>query len=450
MLALGLRTLYRAFFPSGLRTVYVAQATGSDSHNGTSTAQAYATIAAAVSYAQPGDRILVDAGTYATLSVSSLRATALRYISIESLNDSVRPIVSVADNSGNDGVDIQACSFIGLFGFEVIGLQTSTNTNPSAVSIFRGSDHIAIWNNLLHDFPGGGVNCFWAAGSGSGAATILGGGWDLVDISFNTIHDTSKYSPNNTSGISFYGAIDTTGGATWDGRYGYRAIGNYIYNVICTVPYTPGGFAYVTDGNGISIDSLWLPNSGDALLVPYVKRGLVEGNLVAGCGGRGLHIYNSINVDDVHNTYAGNLRTVSVAITNGVETDAQYTSTPGSNGVTHYGNLILPLNTPNTTDGISTYASCVILGGTQAVPSGNVDRRSVGSTYVYGNPNGTTVTTIQPISYYAPRVSDMVTRPTYARGYQALGNGSRANGASAQWSCGAIESPVPQRFIHHH
>jgi hypothetical protein len=448
-MSLNLRTLYHQTVITGTRTVYVAAASGSDSNNGTSHALAYASITAAITAAQAGDRILVDAGTYSYLSIYGLSGDALDWISIESYSDSVRPIISVADNSGNDGVDIQLTTFCGLFGFEIVGLQTSASSNPSGIGVFRGSTHVMVWNNLIHDFPGGGINCFYVASSVYNGNTLPAGGWDLVDVSFNTIHDTSKYNVDNTSAISFYAGVDTTA-TTWDGRYGYRAVGNYIYNVICTVNYTPGGDAFITDGNGISCDSLNTSNSLNPGLAAYTKFGLLAGNLIVGCGGRAVHIYNTINVDDIYGTYVGNLRTVSPAITNGVEADASYDTSPGANGVTHSGCIIMPLNTPNTTDSVSTYTNCVITGGTQTVPAGNVDHHTVGASYLAGTPNTTNVLSAQATSFYTPVTPDTATRPTNALGYQALGVGPRANGTSAIWTIGALELPLPTRLVRAH
>jgi hypothetical protein len=430
---LNLRQLYHQLVPSGTTTTYVAT-TGSDTAAGTFAAP-FATITHAASVATPGTRILVAAGTYGYTSVYNVNGGPSAWISIESANDTVRPLISVADNSGDDGVDIQLSSYIGLYGFEVVGLQTSTQTGPSGICIFNNSHHIRVWNNNVHDFPGGAVNCFFSSG----------GGWDLVDVCFNTLHDCCKYSNYNTSGISFYAAVDMTNGATLDGTYGYRAIGNYIYNCICTAPYTPGGDNYVTDGNGMSFDSLWVPNNLNPAVVPYGKRGLAEGNIVVASGGRGLHIYNTINVDDFNNTYIGNLRTSSPAITNGVETDAQYNPALGiANGVTHQGNVICPLNTPNTTDGVSTYTANIVLGGTQAVPTGNTGYTSIGLAYFAGNPSQASLTTALPPSTFVPATADHGAKGATATGYQALGNGPRP---TTTWAAGALELPLPTRIL---
>jgi hypothetical protein len=436
-LALSLRQLWHEAVPSGTRNVYVSALTGSDTNTGLTPTSQYASINAALTAAEPGDRILVAAGTYGYTSAYGVNGTPTAWVSVESASDTVRPVISVADNSGHDGVDCQQSSYLGFFGLELEGLQTSSDPNPSGFAVFRGSKWIRLWNNVVHDFPGGGINCFYSTAATFDGSVLPAGGWDLVDVCFNTIYDSCKYSPYNTSGISFYGAVDMTG-TTLDGTYGYRSIGNYIYNCICTVPYTPGGTADITDGNGISFDSLAFANSLNPGLAAYTKRGLAEGNIVVGCGGRGLHVYNTINVDDFFNTYVGNLRTTSPAITNGVETDAQYSTASGANGVLHFGNLICPLNTPNTTDGVSTYTSNVMLGGSQTVPSGNTDRRSAGVDYFSGSPSAASLLTGIAVSSFVPGATDAAPGQKGAAGAVVLGQGCRP---VAIWAAGALEYP---------
>jgi hypothetical protein len=417
-----LRSAFDHAVISGTRTVYVEANGGSDSDTGTSPSTAYATIQHAVDVARPGDRILVGPGTYGYVSIYGYRGDPTQWLSIESISNSVTPIIDVANDSGDDGVDIQQSSYVGLYGFEVEGLQTSTNTNPSGVAVFRGSDHIYVWDNNIHDFPGGGVNCFYTPAVIYNGQSLPAGGWDLVNVSFNRIHETSKYSPNNTSGISFYGAVDTTGSTL--GGYGYVAIGNYIYDVICLVNSSSGAgnFPFVTDGNGISVDSLSVPYVSG--LAPYTKTGLLEGNVIAGNGGRAIHVFNSINVDGYFNTAVGNLRSNSPAINGGVELDSNI---PGGN-VRYYGNVIVPLNTPNSTDSTSTYSDNVIAGGTQAVPPGNIDRRSLGAAYLVGDPNAAAAVGLRMMFLYAPVLADIVPAVAGMTGFQALDSGPVRSG----------------------
>ena len=382
---------------------------------------AYATIQHAVDVARPGDRILVGAGTYGYLSVYGHRGDPAHWLSVQSISNAVRPVIDVADDPGHDGVDIQESSYVGLYGFQIEGLQTSPDPNPSGVAVFRDSEHVFVWDNDIHDFPGGGVNDFYAPATTFDGDALPAGGWDLVDISFNTIHATSRYNPTNTSGISFYGAVATSTD-TLDG-FGYRAVGNYIYDVLCVVDSASGAgtFPYVTDGNGISVDSLSVPYAPG--LAPYTKPGLIEGNVLAGNGGRAVHVFNSVDVDGYFNTAVGNLRSTSPVIDDGVELDSNL---PDGH-VDYYGNVIIPLHTPNTTDAYSVYTDNVIAGGTEAVPNGNIDRRTTGSAYLRGVPTTATVTEGQPMGYFSPITGDRVPFRPGMTGYQALDSGRQRN-----------------------
>ena len=402
---------------SGTRTVYVEASGGSDTNDGDSPRTAYATVQHAVDVARPGDRILVGAGTYGYLSVYGYRGDATHWLSIQSASARVRPVIDVADEAGDDGVDIQESSFVGLYGFQIEGLDSATDPNPSGVAVFRDSDHVFVWDDDIHDFPGGGVNAFYSPATVYDGDPLPAGGWDEVDVSFNTIHDTSRYNPTNTSGISFYGAVATSGD-TLDG-YGYRAVGNYVYDVLCLVDSSSGAgtYPYVTDGNGISVDSLSIPYV--AGLTPYTTPGLIEGNVLAGNGGRAVHVFDSVNVDGYFNTAVGNLRTDSPAIDGGEEFD----SNVPDGDVHYYGDVIVPLDTPDTTDAVSTYTDDVIAGGTEAVPTGDIDRRSTGAAYLRGDPTTATVTVAQPMSFFAPRRPDRVTFEAGMTGYQALDTG---------------------------
>jgi hypothetical protein len=84
----------------------------------------------------------------------------------------------------------------------------------------------------------------------------------------------------------------------------------------------------------------------------------------------------------------------------------------------------VPLDTPITTDAVSTYTDNVIAGGTESVPAGNIDRRSVGSAYLRGAPTSATVTTGQPMSFFVPALRDRVPFQPGMTGYQALDVGN--------------------------
>jgi parallel beta-helix repeat protein len=230
----------------------------------------------------------------------------------------------------------------------------------------------------------------------------------------------------NTSGISFYGGQDLTG-TTIDGTYGYRAVGNYIYNVVCTVPYTAGGLDFVTDGNGISPDSLAIPNSLNPGLKPYLKRGLIDSNVIVGCGGRAVHIYNSKNIDVVNNTVVGNLRTKSPAINGSTEIDLALDVADAKNGVVIANNLIAPTNTTRAFDrSAQTVTANTAVGGTDAVPSGNQSLRSMGLRVFPQAPTASALAEGLAPTALVPVVATWVPRRDGSSGFGALGFARKA------------------------
>ena len=352
------RSQFRRLVKCGNRTLYVAE-WGADKNDG-SPQRPFRQISAAVQSAQPGTLILVDSGIYGRLDVQGFSGQPDNWLGIMTANDHVRAYITVPPPTSSF-VNIISSSYIGLYGFEIIGDQTNPDNNCSGVSVYGNSHHIALWANTVHDFPAGGINCFDADGS-----------HDMVDASHNRIYRTSRYSPNNTSGISIFASRDLTGGDSFAGGYGYRLTGNYIFDVLCTVPFLPGGYDYVTDGNGISLDKV-------LSVYGYRKPILVRDNIITGCGGRAINAYQTINVAAYNNSVIGNLRTNSPAISGGTEIEGTI-----KDAVTCISNVICPLNTPNSADRESRYRNNVILGGTQPVPPENFDLRNKGLRYFVG------------------------------------------------------------------
>lgn len=352
------RAWFRSMVRCGRRTIFVS-GTGSDVNSGTETAP-LREINTAISHAEPGDLILVDSGEYGYTEVQNFHGSADRWLGIMTRGPSVTARIHVPAPTDNF-VNIVSSSFVGLYGFFVQGEQSNRNTNCSGISVHGNSHHLAIWSNQISDFPGGGINCFDVDGS-----------HDLMDISFNTVHGTSKYSPNNTSGISVFASRDLTGGETFADGFGYHLVGNYIYDVECTVPFTPGGFEVVTDGNGISLDRITAEHH-------YGKPILTADNIITGCGGRGILAHQTGSVVMTRNTSIGNLRTQSPAISGGAELEGTTDHT-----VQMIDNVIFPINTPATVDSRSTFLGNTFLAGGGPVPLTNRDERGLGFGYFAG------------------------------------------------------------------
>ena len=358
-MALTRRAKFRRHVVCGHRRLYVS-GLGSDDNPGTRTAP-FREIRTAVRGARPGDLILVDSGVYGYTEVRDFTGGPGAWLGIMSLDDTVHAVVNVPPPTDNF-VNIVGSSYVGVYGLEVRGDQDDANTNGSGISVYGNSHHVYLWNNHIHDFPGGGINCFDVDGS-----------HDMLDIRHNTIHATSKWSPSNTSGISIYASRDLTGGERFPDGYGYRICDNYIYDVECRVPFTPAGYDFVTDGNAVSLDLIRDTHG-------YTKPILVAHNTLVGCGGRALHAFGTVNVLARRNTVVGNMRTDSPAITGGAELDGTT-----DRSVRFLQNTILPTNTPQIRDDTSTYQRNVFLGGTQGVPAGNRDLRHVGPRWFAGD-----------------------------------------------------------------
>lgn len=352
------REWFRSLVRCGRRTIFVS-GTGSDANPGTDAAP-LRQINTAVAHAEPGDLVLVDSGEYGYTEVQNFHGSADRWLGIMTRDPTVTARIHVPAPTDNF-CNVVASSFVGLYGFLVQGEQSNRTTNCSGISVYGNSHHIAIWSNQISDFPGGGINCFDVDGS-----------HDLMDISFNTVHATSKYSPSNTSGISIFASRDLTGGETFADGFGYHLVGNYIYDVECTVPFTAGGFDVVTDGNGISLDRITAEHH-------YDKPVLVADNIITGCGGRGILAHETDNVVMTRNTSIGNLRTTSPAISGGAELQGTTDQT-----VQIVDNVIFPINTPATVDSRSTFIGNTFLGGAAAVPLTNRDERGLGFDYFAG------------------------------------------------------------------
>jgi len=430
-----LRAAFRAEFPSGRRSLWVS-GRGDDRADGLVASRPLRTVQAAIDRSRAGDRIVVGAGTYGHTEFFDRHGTPDAWITVEAAAGTT-PVINVSRSRaswdptrGTNGLDVQLSSHVAVFGLEIRGDQASADPDPSGIAVFRGSRSVGIWACHVHDFPGGGVNCFHSAAAAVGATVLPAGGWDAVDVSFCTIHATSRRSSYNTSGISFYGAQDLV--ATTASRpYGYRAVGNYVYDVVCTVPYRPGGFDFVTDGNGISVDSLAVANSLAPGLAPYLKRGLVEGNVVTACGGRGVHVYNSRNVDVVGNTLVGNLRTASPAITGSTEVAVSLDRPLASNGVVVAANVLAPLSSARAFDRVAqTVTANTAVSGTDAVPPGNQSLRSLGLGAFVVRPTTAGLALGPELGSLALVVQTLVARRPGTTGWAALGRGTRATGAS--------------------
>ena len=279
-------------------SIYYVSPTGNDHNTGTTKSQAFRTIQQAADVANPGDTVLVMAGTYTTMdpAIDVVRitrsGTANRWITFRNYPGD-RPIIF--NERSWQGVNIYGASYIIIDGFTVMGNNAGITrtqaewsahkdpvTNGNCIMAQKNGDiyphHLVFRANVVHDCPGSGIGTSYA---------------DYVTIQNNIVYHTSWWSKWGTSGISIYESHNI------DDNMDYRnfVLGNIVYDNRQNLP------AYnktvITDGNGIIIDDLENAQSGNP---SYTGRTLVQNNVSYHNGGRGIHVYHSDHVDVVNNT----------------------------------------------------------------------------------------------------------------------------------------------------
>jgi parallel beta-helix repeat protein len=309
--------------PITRRTWYVDAATGKDSNDGASEANAFASIQAAHDVSQPGDTVLIKNGTYLEKSNEAVvhikRSGAPGAMITYKAFPGHRPVLK-ATRAWNH-VLITA-SYIRVEGLEIFGnarniavadseavyarfLKPETrtwgpetsfvNTNGifvrpenSTAALFEriAPRHIEILGNLVHDVPGGGI------------ATDMA---DYVTIALNTVHNNAYRSIFANSGISVFHPFDTD--------ENYSEYKNVIANNIAYKNRVEVKWFVVqklSDGNGIIVDDT---RNSQIKGIPYKGRTLVVNNVVFENGGSGIQTFSSDNVDIIHNTAYYNTRT---------------------------------------------------------------------------------------------------------------------------------------------
>jgi serralysin len=274
--------LYRPSFNYRcLRNFHVAT-NGSDANDGSSAAQAYATVDVAVSRAdlRGGDCINVAPGTYTetvVLAHGGSAASATGYVVLRSsvpLGAKLRP-----PSGAYSTVNLMA-DYLVVDGFDVQGGPGSAI--DGCIESPSGRHHLAVLNNVAHD-------------AGLSGISMCEG--DYFHVEGNVVARNSGTSIYQGSGISIYQAR-----ANSDAASGFHIVvrNNIAYaNII--------GLACDrchTDGNGIIVDDF--RNAGNTtgpwagVVYPYAT--LVENNLVFGNGGKGLLVYSSDHVTVRNNT----------------------------------------------------------------------------------------------------------------------------------------------------
>jgi parallel beta-helix repeat protein len=293
-----------------VRRVFYVAPNGNDSNPGTE-ARPWVTIRKATDVLQPGQTVYVKDGVYNGILIknSGTKGQPISYRAFPG----AKPKIVITENDPLPGIEIKGASFITIEGFDLdyqvpeavqkvrfpdepgITIKEDNRTTPSIKP-----HHITVLNNRVRGFPGGGI--------GSSLA-------DYIRIEGNTIYETALWSDFGPSAISMYQNVraeypDTTANP----RAGFRNVirGNFVFKNENKIPSTGTGNTKITDGNCIIIDDNqhtqgFLPDKTD--YGAYENSTLIENNVCAGNGGRGVHIFYSDNVTVRHNTLYQNLQT---------------------------------------------------------------------------------------------------------------------------------------------
>lgn len=309
-------------------TTYYVSGTGSDSNNGRSTSSPFRTLQKAANLTNPGDTVYIMNGTYTNSVPGSIILNIDRsgapgaYIRYRAYPGH-QPVLQATKNWL--AVKVDGAAYIIVEGLTVIG-NNSNVTEAQAltqIKVVNGkkvgdpkpeyggngigiyfkyenyaqpSHHVIIRRNTVKEFGGGGIESYGA---------------DFVTIEDNFVDANAWFSIYDNSGISVYQNRDTQ-----PGYKGYRFV---IRRNISThnrnfMPCICNNFTEPTDGNGIIIDDTKNGQSDGRQSIngipqdfgPYTGKMLVTNNIVYDNWGRGIHIFESDNVNVINNTSFSN------------------------------------------------------------------------------------------------------------------------------------------------
>ncbi len=277
-------------------TFYVA--TNGDNTNPGTAQKPWRTIQHAATKVTPGQTVLVASGTYengVTIERSGKPGQMITFQAAPGASPKIR-----VTTPNEYGVAVLGSAYIRVEGFEIAyegpdasGMKDGVYGTGMDAVVAGGvpSHHIEFVGNNVHDFPGQGVGALQA---------------DYVLIEGNTIWNNSKWNPYQTSGISLYQTANV------DFAPGFHNVirGNVVYSNENNVPNPESKM--ITDGNCIIIDDQRRQQKileNKLPIGPYESDTLVENNICAGNGGRGVHVFNSDNVLVRNNTLYYNGRT---------------------------------------------------------------------------------------------------------------------------------------------
>lgn len=285
------------------KPAFYVSANGSDSDDGRSDKQPFATIQKALDESGPGDIIVLMNGTYAGTSGQQSVATFKQsgapaaWISLKNYPGHKPVIAPIGVWSGvMIRNDVSALGWLEVRGLRIRGdadeaktkyadaigqVDPYTNANGISVDGSKGAmppHHLRFADNVVEYCPGAGI--------GTGES-------DWVTVENNIVRNNCWWMIYSGSGISLLGvanfdAVDNT----------YRDLirNNIVSGNRCNVEWRKIG--KISDGNGIIIDTNHVPGEDKA----HLGRTLIQNNLVFNNGGSGIHSFKSHRVDIINNT----------------------------------------------------------------------------------------------------------------------------------------------------
>ncbi|MEM9566545.1 MAG: right-handed parallel beta-helix repeat-containing protein [Actinomycetota bacterium] len=266
---------------SDQRALYVDPSLGSSDNPGTEE-RPFRRPIEALANVEPGTTIFLRGGTYDTSVHSgfSIRrsGTPDQWIRITAYPG--ERVELVAGGEYESGFEVVGASYVEISGLVIRGRDDSIH--GSGVFVRSGSHDVRIVGNQISNFGGAGVSVMGSSG---------------LLIEGNDIRNNAARSFYQGSGITLYKMAGPT-------NSGFTNVvrGNYLVNNRNDVPHHEAG--RITDGNCIIMDR----NNETG----YQGWTLIENNVCAENGGRGIHSYRSSYIEARNNTLYHNLATDSI------------------------------------------------------------------------------------------------------------------------------------------
>ncbi|MEM1028485.1 MAG: right-handed parallel beta-helix repeat-containing protein [Planctomycetota bacterium] len=231
----------------------------------------------------PGETPIVRFDSLRGIRVEGASYLVIEGFEIDGQSQRVDPTAAFEHAEAFTGEDHSQTEFFG------VGIRISTTEPPDGVAPEgwqpKYPHHIIVRNNRVHHTAGGGI------------ASARG---DYLLIEGNEVFKTSFYTPWGGSGISIWQS------ANHDERQDvYRIV---IKDNVCYQNDNRVKFWMMdkfSDGNGIILDALHNSQEniiGDGYMEAYNGRVLVVNNVCFLNGGRGINVFESDNIDIIHNT----------------------------------------------------------------------------------------------------------------------------------------------------